>query len=131
VRRLILIDTNFFISLLDKKDIHHEKAKTILQKIEHKEKIVTDGVILESITLSGSLFGGKIATILYQNIKDSYKIYNTNHLYDKGMIMHLKYDGTLSLVDTILIETMKELKIHEILSFDSDFDNKDGVIRIC
>jgi len=127
---LILIDSNFFINLLDTKDKHHTKAKKILKKIEKQEKVVTDGVILESVTLSGSLFGGKIATALYNNIKDNYTIYNTNHLYDKGMKIHLKYDGTLSLVDALLIETMKELKINEIISFDSDFDNKDGVVRI-
>lgn len=130
MRNLILIDSNFFISLLDKKNIHHKKAKKLLKKIENKEKVVTDGVLLESITLAGSLFGGKIATALYHNIKDNYNIYKTYHLLDKGMITHLKYDGNLSLVDTIMIETMKELNINEILSFDSDFDNKDGVIRI-
>jgi len=127
---LILVDTNFFINLLDTKDKHHEKAKKILRKIEHEEKGVTDGVILESIAISGSLFGGKVATALYNNIKDNYVIHKTNHLYDKGMKTHLKYDGTLSLVDTLLIETMKELNIHEIISFDTDFDNKDRIVRI-
>ncbi|GAA5818634.1 MAG: type II toxin-antitoxin system VapC family toxin [Methanobrevibacter sp. CfCl-M3] len=127
---MIILDTNFFINLLDTKDKHHERAKKILKKIEKKEKVVTDGVILESITISGSLYGGKKATELYHNIKDNYTIFNTNHLYDKGMNTHLKYDGTLSLVDTLLIEAMKELGIHEIVSFDEDFDNKDGVVRI-
>jgi len=37
--------------------------------------------------------------------------------------------GALSLVDTLLIETMKELNIHEIISFGTDFDNRD-VVRI-
>ena len=36
----------------------------------------------------------------------------------------------LYLVDTLLIETMKELNIHEIISFGTDFDNKEGVVRI-
>jgi len=130
VRKLILIDTNFFINLLDTKDRYHERAVEILSKIENEEKYVTDGVIFESITISGSLYGGKIATDLYHNIKDNYKIYNTNYLLDKGMITHLKYDGSLSLVDTLLLETMKELGIGEIISFDTDFDNKDGIIRV-
>jgi predicted nucleic acid-binding protein len=128
--KLILVDTNFFINLLDTKDRNHKKAKKILKKIEDKEKGVTDGVILESIALSGSLYGGKVATALYNNIKDNYKIFNTRHLYDRGMVTHLKYDGKLSLVDTLLIETMKDLGIHEIVSFDEDFDNRSGIIRI-
>ncbi|MEN6592616.1 MAG: type II toxin-antitoxin system VapC family toxin [Methanobacterium sp.] len=127
---MILVDTNFFINLLDTKDRHHGRAKEILSRIEHEEKYVTDGVIFESIAISGTLYGGKIATDLYHNIKDNYKIYNTYHLLDKGMITHLKYDGSLSLVDTLILETMKELGIHEIISFDTDFDDKDGVIRV-
>lgn len=67
VKNLILIDTNFFISLLNKKDLHHKKAKKILQRIENQEKVVSDGVILESISLAGSLFGGKVTTALYYN----------------------------------------------------------------
>ena len=127
---MILIDTNFFINLLDTKDKHHRKAKKILKKIENEEKVVTDGVILETMALAGSLYGGKVATELYYNIKDNYKIHQTYHLFNKGMISHLKYDGTLSLVDTLLIETMKELNIYELVSFDKDFDNKDRVVRI-
>jgi predicted nucleic acid-binding protein len=127
---MILVDTNFFINLLDTKDKHHRRAKEILSQIENREKIVTDGVILETMALTGSLFGGKIATNLYYNIKDNYKVHTTYHLFNKGMITHLKYDGTLSLVDTLLIETMKELNIHEIISFDKDFDNKQKIIRI-
>ncbi|MDR1721565.1 MAG: PIN domain-containing protein [Methanobrevibacter sp.] len=127
---MILIDSNFFINLLDERDRNHKQAKKILEKISNKEKIVTDGVILETITLAGSLFGGKIATELYHNIVDNYKVHQTFHLFNKAMITHLKYDGTLSLVDTLLIETMKELNIYEIVSFDSDFDNKKGIIRV-
>ena len=127
---MILIDSNFFINLIDLKDRNHGRAKKILSKIENKEKIVTDGVILESITLAGSLFGGKIATELYNNIKDNYRIFQTYHLFNKGMKTHLKYGGSLSLVDTLIIETMKELNINELVSFDTDFDNKEGVIRI-
>jgi len=70
VRKLILVDTNFFINLLDTKDRYHERAVEILSKIENEEKYVTDGVIFESITISGSLYGGKIATDLYHNIKE-------------------------------------------------------------
>ena len=115
---------------MNTKDKNHERSKKILSKIENKEKIVTDGVILESITLCGNLFGVKLSTALYHNIKDNYNVYNTRHLYDDGMITYLKYGGNLSLVDTLLIEAMKELNTHKIVSFDSSFDNKKGIFRI-
>lgn len=130
MKKLILIDSNFFIALINRKDQWHDKSKRIIDKIEHQEKMVTDGVITEAITLTGSLLGGKIASTLYNNIKDNYKIHTTYHLYDKGMITHLKYDGKLSLVDALLLETMKELKINKIVTFNKDFDNKNNIIRI-
>ncbi|MCC7550421.1 MAG: hypothetical protein KO316_02820 [Methanobacterium sp.] len=39
-------------------------------------------------------------------------------LYDEAMQTYLKYDGTLSLTDTVSLELMKIFNIHE--SFDSD-----------
>ncbi|MDR0913328.1 MAG: hypothetical protein LBM96_12145 [Methanobrevibacter sp.] len=41
-----------------------EITKEILLKIENKEKIVTDGVILETMALTGSLFESKIIGII-------------------------------------------------------------------
>ena len=46
------------------------------------------------------------------------------------MHFFLKYDGTLSLADCTAINTMKELGITEILSFDDDFDKVDGIVRV-
>ena len=128
---MIFIDSSYFIALSSKKDQWHEKAVKLLDRIE-KEKncIVIDGVILETIAKVGYLGGGKKAYLMYNNIKDNYIIYNTTHLYDKAMVNHLKYDGTLSLVDTLIIEKMKELKAKELISFDSDFDKVSGIVRI-
>lgn len=127
---MIFIDSTYFIALSSKKDQWHQKAVKLLDKIENEENcIVIDGVILETIAKLGYLSGGKTASLLYNNIKDNYIIYNTNHLYDKAMVNHLKYDGTLSLVDVLIIEKMKELKANEIISFDTDFDKVSGIVR--
>lgn len=42
----------------------------------------------------------------------------------------LQYDETLSFADSVSIEIMRDLKIDEIVSFDSDFDRVDGIIRV-
>ncbi|KYC48593.1 MAG: hypothetical protein AMQ74_01588 [Candidatus Methanofastidiosum methylothiophilum] len=42
----------------------------------------------------------------------------------------LNYDGTLSFADSVSIEIMRNLKIDEIVSFDSDFDKVDEITRI-
>ncbi|MDR2967365.1 MAG: PIN domain-containing protein [Methanobacteriaceae archaeon] len=128
---MIFIDSTYFIAVISQKDQWHEKAVKLLDKIENENNcIVIDGVILETIAKVGYLGGGKKANQLYNNIKDNYIIYSTNHLYDKAMVNHLKYDGTLSLVDILIIEKMKELNAKKIISFDFDFDKIEGIVRI-
>jgi predicted nucleic acid-binding protein len=130
VKRLILIDSSFFIALSNNKDQWHNRAIKVFNNIQNEEKIIVDVIILESITLIGSLAKGKIAKALYDNIKDNYAIIETNKLYDKAMETYLHYDGVLSLFDVLQIEIMKIYNIDKIVSFDSDFDKVKGITRI-
>ncbi len=127
---MIFIDASFFIAALNKQDQWHEKAGEILPTIKKEEKVTSGLILSESITLVGSLFGGKIGLKLFNYILDHEVRY-----VDKEMNLHaietfLKYDGTLSFANSISIEIMRNLKIDEIVSFDSDFDKVDGIIRI-
>jgi len=130
VKILILIDSNFFIALINENDQWNKRAVEILKQIKDEDKIVADVVILESITMIGKLFGGEIAKALYDNIKDNYSIHTTTHLYNKAMKSYLKYDGVLSLTDMLIIEYMKDIEVNELVSFDSEFDNVEGIKRI-
>ena len=128
---MIFIDVTYIIAIILEKDQWHERVKDIEEKISNKKKITSDIMITESMATIGSLKGGKIAKTMYNYIKDNYVIYETNmKTLDNGMDILLKYDGTLSLADSIAIEIMKELKIYEIVSFDEHFNNKKGIIRI-
>ena len=42
----------------------------------------------------------------------------------------LKYDGTLSVSDAVSVFIMKKKEIERIISFDSDFDKVQGIMRI-
>lgn len=128
---MIFIDASFFIAALNKQDQWHGKAGEILPIIK-KEKKVTSGLILsESVTLAGSLFGGKNGLKLFNYIFDNHEVHYINReMSFCAMETFLKYDGTLSFADSVSIEIMRNLEIDEIVSFDSDFDNVDGVIRI-
>jgi predicted nucleic acid-binding protein len=128
---MIFIDASYIIAIILEKDQWHSRIDDIEEKINNREKITSDMMIAEAIATVGSLKGGKIAKTMYDYIKDNYSIYETNlKSLDEGMTTLLKYDGTLSLADATSIEVMKKLKIHEIASFDSDFDNKEGIVRI-
>ncbi|MBE6493949.1 MAG: twitching motility protein PilT [Methanosphaera stadtmanae] len=42
----------------------------------------------------------------------------------------IKYNGSTSFVDCYAAYIMNKLDITEIYSFDSDFDNMEGIVRI-
>lgn len=128
---LIFVDTSFIVAFVNKKDQWHPKTHTIADEIESEEKIISNLVISETLTLLGKRFGGKIIKPVYNNMKDNYIIFDeTRKLYDNSVNTQLKYDGTISLADSVSVEIMKELKINKIVSFDSDFDKVDKINRI-
>ena len=128
---MIFIDTTYIIAIILEKDQWHPRIKSIEEKISNKKRITSDIMITEAMATIGSLKGGKIAKTMYNYIKDNYSIYETNmKTLDDGMSILLKYDGTLSLADSIAMKIMEKLKIYEIVSFDEHFDNKEGIVRI-
>lgn len=128
---MIFIDASFFIAAINKNDQWHEKAGEILPIIIKEEKITSGLILSESITLVGSLFGGKTGLNLFNYILDNHEVHYTNkELSFNAMETFLKYDGTLSFADAVSVELMKNLGINQIASFDSDFDKVDKIIRI-
>lgn len=128
---MIFIDASFFIAALNKNDQWHEKVTAILPIIIKEEKITSELILSESVTLVGSLFGGKTGLKLFDYILDNHEIsYADKRLSFNAMETFLKYDGTLSFADSVSVEIMKDLGIERIVSFDSDFDKVDGIMRI-
>ncbi|RJS49038.1 MAG: nucleic acid-binding protein [Methanobacterium sp.] len=128
---MIFIDSSFFIAAINKKDQWHQKAGEILPLIKNEEKIISELILSESVTLIGSLFGGKTGIKLFNYILDNHEI----HYLDKNLIfdameIFLKYDGTLSFADSVSVQIMKDLQIEKIVSFDSEFDKVKKIRRI-
>lgn len=125
------IDSSFLIAVFIEKDQWHSNARKIAEKIIDSKKVTSDLVIAETMATMGALKGGKIAKKTYDYIKDNYIIHITDmDDINSSMNILLKYDGVLSLADSASIHIMKEMKINEIVSFDSDFDKVDKVVRI-
>mgnify|MGYP000943478534 CR=1 FL=1 len=128
---MIFIDASFFIAAANEDDQCHEKVSEILPTIIKEEKATSELILSESVTLLGSLYGGKAGLKLFNYIIDNHVIqYADKEMCLDAMETFLKYDGTLSFADSISIEIMRNLEINEIVSFDSDFDKVDGIIRI-
>jgi len=63
-------------------------------------------------------------------IKNYNVIYDNKNRLSNAMKIYLKYDGVLSLADSLSIQIMKEQNITEIASFDRNFDKVDEIIRL-
>ena len=128
---LIFVDASYIIALIVEKDQWHADALKLLEKLKSEDKIITEALIIESLNLIGRCHGGKVGYLTFKYIKDNFTIFKSDTLLEESIRYYLMYDGTLSLADCTAIHAMKENGIHEILSFDDDFDKVDGIIRIC
>jgi len=127
---MIFVDANFIIATASSVDQWHDRAMKLLPKVKKEKRIISEPIISETITLVGKFHGAKAAVNVYNYIKDTHLIYKDNNLFDETLVDYLKYDATLSFADSTAITIMKELNIHKIASFDSDFDRVNGIIRI-
>lgn len=127
---LIFVDSSYIIALAAERDQWHENAVKNISKIDKREKVITEAMVIESINLIGKCKGGKVGKTIFQYIQDNYTIYNPHNILKRAMEEFVKYDGTLSLADCTAIVTIQDLGIHEIISFDDDFDKVNGILRI-
>ncbi|MCR5026069.1 MAG: type II toxin-antitoxin system VapC family toxin [Methanobrevibacter sp.] len=128
---MIFVDASYLIALIVEKDQWHNDAVKLLEKLKSEDKIITEAMIIESLNLIGSCHGGKVGYMVFKYIKDNFTIFKSDTLLEESLRYYLQFDGNLSLADCTAIHTMKENNIHEILSFDDDFDKVDGMVRVC
>ena len=128
---MIFVDSSYYIAIADTKDQWHKKSLELSEYIENSISVVSSFIISEVVTEIGRRSGGKVAYNLYNYFTDNCKIiYIDRDLLSESMEIVLKYDGTLSLADAASIAIMDNMKIGEIISFDSDFDKVDFIRRI-
>ncbi len=128
---MIFIDTSYLIAVVNNKDQWYNKAINLSPRIEKSEKIISNIIITETLNGLTGLFDGKQIRKLYEILINTHHVYNeTKEIYENAIKISEKYDGTIGYSDCTTIAIMNKLKIHEIISFDSDFDNKEKIIRI-
>jgi predicted nucleic acid-binding protein len=128
---MIFADSSFFIALVDRKDQWHPAAKALLPVLADETIIISDLIIAESVTIIGRRSGGKAGEHLYHYFMDNCECVITDEkILKEGMGVFLRYDGTLSVSDAVSVFIMEKKNINRILSFDSDFDKVEGVVRI-
>ena len=128
---MIFIDSSFLTAYFNENDQWHKKSLRVAKSIKNREKVISNLIISETVTNIGSLLGGKAGNIVYNHLIKNYTlIYDNKNRSNNAMKIYLKYDGVLSLADSLSIQIMKEQSITEIASFDSDFDKVNGILRL-
>jgi len=126
----IMLDSSFLIGLTLRSDQWHELAINLAPLIDNYDTCITNIILAESMN-SFSQLGGKIGNIIYNNLNQTNIIYKMNEeIYDDAMNIYIKYDGSIGFSDCTTIATMKKYNINYIVSYDSDFDNSENIIRI-
>lgn len=127
----LFADASYFIALTDPEDQWHAGARRLVRVAERRAPLETHALVVgEVVAVVGSSAGGKAARQAYEGMRDN-AIVHVPALDDLDEAMHdvVRYDGTLSLSDTLSLHLMRRRGIRDILSFDRDFDGK-GVRRL-
>ncbi|MDO5860004.1 type II toxin-antitoxin system VapC family toxin [Methanobrevibacter sp.] len=127
---MYFLDTTFIVGLFVSNDPWHPKAKKIYERIKDDELIISKLVIAETITVLKNKLKTKDILEIYRNIPNIFKIIEDTNLFDEAMDEYVKYDSDISFFDAIYVTVMKKENIHELISFDEDFDRVDGIVRI-
>ncbi|KZX17051.1 type II toxin-antitoxin system VapC family toxin [Methanobrevibacter filiformis] len=128
---MIFLDSSFLTAYFNESDQWHKKSLAVAKLIMYRKKVISNLIISETVTNIGSLLKGKAGNIVYNHLIKNYHVFYDNKKRSTGaMKIYLKYDGVLSLADSLSVQIMKEQNITEIASFDSDFDKVNGILRL-
>lgn len=134
---MIFLDANFLINLYVETSNVHKRANEIYNLIENEEKIISNLVILEVITIMNIKLKLDLDLIseVYEELNISYKILNDATFYNKGFdILKREFNKNkerIPLFDCVYVALMKDLGIEKIATFDDHFDNIEGIVKIC
>ncbi|MDI6731440.1 MAG: PIN domain-containing protein [Candidatus Margulisbacteria bacterium] len=121
------VDTGFFIALLDRGDIHFDKARECLQsQIDDKAKLITSNMVLsETITWLRYHAGYRYAKEFGDKFRHSELVetlWVDSYIESEAWKIFLKYsDHELSYVDCLSFACMRTHQINKVLTFDKHF----------
>ncbi|MBQ6511877.1 type II toxin-antitoxin system VapC family toxin [Methanobrevibacter sp.] len=127
---MYFLDTTFVVALFVSNDYWHPQALEVYKNIKNHELVISSLVIAETITVLKNKLETKEILEIYRSIPNFFQVIEDTNCYGDAMSEFVKYDSTLSFFDAMYVAIMKKYGINEIISFDSDFDKVDNIIRI-
>ena len=124
---MIFFDTGYFQGLMNTKDSHHNDALKIKEYLDtlNETTVINTTVLVEILNRAvGSPINLKS---LYDNIHSENKvIYLTCKDYLKSLDINKWYGNSINYSDCTILNTMMDMGINKIVSFDNDFKNIKG-----
>ena len=127
---MYFLDSTFIIALFVLNDQWHSQSLEVYEKIKNHKLIISKLVIAETITVLKNKLETKEILEIYRNLSRIFHVVDDNLNYDDAMNIFVKYDASISFFDAMYVAISKREGIDYIVSFDSDFDKIDGIVRL-
>lgn len=127
---MYFLDTTFIVALFVSNDQWHSQAVDVYGRIKSQELAISKLVIAEVVTILKNKLETKDISEIYRNLSQIFTVFDDSLSYDEAMDVFIKYDSIISFFDAMYVAISKKEGINEIVSFDSDFDKIDGIVRI-
>jgi len=126
---MIFLETSFLVGFFLKKDEHHKRALEMMETMKNKEKIISEMVIYETLTVL------RKAKQNNEQVARAYKsLTKLNVLEDKiyynDSLNYTLHKNSIGFFDNLTYVVMKNNEIKSIASFDPDFDIFKDIERI-
>lgn len=128
---MIFLDSSYLIGLIVDNDKHHKKSHELWPLLTHEKKMINNMVlteVLNSLKKNNHHWNREkvIKSLLDMDIVD-YLSYNN---YIESIQLFKYYNHGINFSDCTILESMMKNQVNKIVSFDSDFDEIKGIIRI-
>lgn len=129
---MIFLDSSFWYNLFRPSEKLHSKSLELLNLCDEYNSVK----VINSVVLSETLNKSKKYKLTPSEIFDIFKdhvniVYLSKEDYLEALYLNKQYNDSVNYSDCVILKTMMDLKITDIISFDSDFDKINGINRIC
>ncbi|MBN2441843.1 MAG: type II toxin-antitoxin system VapC family toxin [Spirochaetales bacterium] len=126
MKKVIFIDTGYWLALLNKKDNNHESARSKIETLKQSKIVISDFIIFETITfLNSSLKKHSLAMLFMDFIQslENLEIIEVNSdIKITALELFKKYnDKDFSFTDCVSFAIMEEYNIADVFTFDKHF----------
>lgn len=143
MNRLVAIDSNVLVALLDQRDQWNQQARALIVglKAENAALVFFDSVLNETISVMArraieqkrpTEFPLLLSELLRQVPEEAitWISLETQRLFRQIVELVSETGGLLNFHDALIVLSCQELGIEAVASFDEDFDDIEGLLRI-